>query len=57
MYRISNDACGDWLISVDRRCNMFAIGVNAQVNGGKVIIEQLGLKVIDDNENYKRANQ
>lgn len=57
MYRIQNDSCGDWLISIDRRCNMFAIGVNAQINGGKVIIEQMGLKLIDDNENYKRVNQ
>jgi len=57
MYRTQSAVTGDWLISVDRRSNMFAIGVNAIINGGKVIVEQLGLKVIDDNENYKVANQ
>lgn len=56
MYRIQDATCGDYLISIDRRCNMFALGGHAQINGGKVIIEQLGLKLIDDNENYKRAN-
>lgn len=57
MYRIQNSTEGDWLISVDRRSNMFAIGVTATINGGKFEIEQVGLKVIDDNENYKRSNQ
>jgi len=45
------------LISVDRRSNMFALGTEAQINGGKVQTEQLLLKVIDDNENYRRSNQ
>lgn len=56
LYKISNDPCGEYLISIDRRCNMFALGVNAQINASKVIIQEMGLKVIDDNENYKRAN-
>lgn len=50
LYRIEK------LISVDRRANMFAIGIDAQVNGGKIVVEQLITKVIPDNENYKRAD-
>ncbi len=50
MYRIEK------LISVDRRSNMFAIGIEGQVNGGKIITEQLELKYMLDNENYKRAD-
>lgn len=46
----------EYLISVDRRSNMYALGLDAEINGGKVVCEQLILKVIDDNENYKRAN-
>lgn len=45
------------LISISRRSNMYAVGIDAQINGGKVITEQLIVKLIDDNENYKRANQ
>lgn len=51
MYRIER------LISVDRRSNMYALGINATIDAGKVIGEQLILKVIDDNENYKRSDQ
>mgnify|MGYP001455983618 CR=1 FL=1 len=50
MYRFEQ------LISVDRRSNMYAIGAEAECNGGKVEIEQIILKVIDDNENYKRSD-
>jgi len=45
------------LISVDRRSNMYALGLKAEINGGKVIAEQMELKIIDDNENYKRSDQ
>lgn len=44
------------LISIERRDNMFSLGVKAEINGGKVIVEQLILKLIDDNENYKRSD-
>lgn len=44
------------LISISQRSNMFAIGMEAQIDGGKAQTEQLILKVIDDNENYRRSN-
>jgi len=50
MYRIEK------LISVDRRSNLFAIGILADIDAGKVVTEQLLLKLIDENENYKRAD-
>lgn len=44
------------LIGVSRISNLFAIGIFATINGGKVVVEQLIPKVIDENENYKRTN-
>jgi hypothetical protein len=44
------------LISIDRRSNLYALGVVATIDAGKVICEQLELKLIDDNENYKRSD-
>lgn len=46
----------DKLISVSRKSNMFAIGLIATISNSKVEIEQLILKVVDQNENYKRSN-
>lgn len=46
----------DKLISCNQISNMFAIGLQSTINGGKVQCEQLILKVIDENENYKRSN-
>lgn len=46
----------DELISIDRKSNMFALGVDAEINGGKVVCEQLILKVIGQNESYKRTD-
>lgn len=44
------------LISVDRTSNLFAIGLQATINGGKLQSEQIELKIIEQNENYKRSN-
>lgn len=44
------------LISIQQISNLFAIGLQATINGGKLQCEQLVLKVIDENENYKRSN-
>lgn len=44
------------LIGVTRISNLFAIGIFATINGGKVVVEQLVPKIIDMNENYKRTN-
>ncbi len=44
------------LISISRISNMFAIGLIAAINGGKVEVEQIILKVVDQNENYKRSD-
>lgn len=57
MYPIKGlNAEDGYLISIDRRSTAFAVGVNAQINGGKLEIEQIILKLIPDNENYKRSN-
>ena len=44
------------LISVNRISNLYALGLFSTINGGKVVAEQLIIKVIDENENYKRSN-
>lgn len=44
------------LISINQISNLFSLGNQATINGGKVVCEQLILKVIDENENYKRSN-
>jgi hypothetical protein len=45
------------LISVSRIANMFSIGLLADINGGKIQVDQVLLKVIDENENYKPSDR
>jgi hypothetical protein len=35
---------------------MYGLGARAEINGGAVVVEQLILKLIDQNENYKRSD-
>lgn len=44
------------LISVNQRSNLFAIGLEVTYNGGKAECNQLLLKLIPENENYKRSD-
>lgn len=43
------------LISLSIRSNLIAVGIEASCNGGKIICEQLIVKVIDEPESYLRA--
>jgi hypothetical protein len=47
----------EYLISIDQRSNMFALGMDAVIDNGMIECEQLILKIIDDNENYKRSDK
>ncbi len=44
------------LISVSRISNLYALGLISTIYGGRVVGEQMVLKVIDENENYKRSD-
>jgi hypothetical protein len=43
-------------IGISQKSNMFAIGIEASVNGGKILCEQLELMVVDETQEYKRTN-
>lgn len=51
MYRFEQ------LISVEQRSNLFAIGLLADINGGKIQVDQIVLKGIDEQENYKPSDR